>query len=79
MQIKLDDYEQDINDNFSKQENIYDIDSKMEEFKLFSKNHLKAKEYSEADQKKINEALFWAEENKPVDNFKEISARIENG
>ena len=46
MQIKLDDYEQDIDDNYSKQENVGDMDAKIEEFKLFSKNHLKAKEHS---------------------------------
>lgn len=44
MRIKLDDYEQDINDNFSKQENTYNVNSKIEGFKLFSKKKLKEKQ-----------------------------------
>lgn len=42
MPIKLDYYEKDIDDNYSKQENVCDMESKIEEFKLSSKKHLKA-------------------------------------
>ena len=43
MQVKLDDYEKDIDDNFQKQESVSNIKIQIEKFKQSSKQHLKAK------------------------------------
>lgn len=43
VQVKLDDYEKDIDDNFSKQESISNEGIQIERFKQSSRNYLKTK------------------------------------